>query len=359
MSHSIESANRSRILLLVPALALGIMSIIATGGGDGGGGNGSGGTDNPITTILSSYNFEIGSVAPQIQGGLDIEANAFAVTVDFGNTILGSVNLSVTYPMQVTFVSYVVDEGSTFDVTVSQTQTPLDGSFAVTMTAALDADVGSEPTSGAFDVVAGDETATVNVVANGVELSLNGGAVNSYSWDEYFNLLDDPTAETWQQRASLAGGALRFIFDTVFDVSDKLDDLEETVAFPVAENCDMFDGTPPEGVLAQGEHVLTWLGAGSDTMLGSIFDWEFTDCWTSDDDQLANGLIQFQNYIEEIDASNTLVRIGFAPSGGESGGIVFVGWTLSDTSVDQGVYMIDHANDLTVSGGFSLVFDAS
>jgi hypothetical protein len=363
MSQPSESNSRSRILLLVPVAVLGVLSIIATGGGGGGdngngGGNGNGNGEVP-PTILTSYNFEIGSVVPQSQGGLEVEANEFTVTIDFGDTILGSVNLDVGTNSQVTFLSYVVHEGSDFSITVSRTQTALDGTFTVEMTADLNTDLDAEPTSGTFDVVAGDETATVNVVANGVELSLNGGAATFYTWDDYDNILDDPMAEAWQQRAALAGGAMQFIFEQMFAVADQLDELEASVEGPIATSCDMFDGTPPDGVLGQGENVLTWLGATSaDSMLGSIFDWEFTDCWTSDNDQLANGLIQFQNYIEEVNASNVLVRIGFGPTADMDGGIVFVGWTLSDTSDDQGVYTIDHSGDLTIRGGFSLMFEA-
>jgi hypothetical protein len=356
MSQSNESSFRSRILLLVPVAVLGVLSIIATGGG-GGGGNGNGGGNGEVPPIiLSSYNFEIGSWLAQ--GGLSVEASAFLVAVDFGNTLTGSVNLDVGSNNQVTFLSYVVDEGSSFNVTVSNSQTPLDGTFAVNMTAALNVDVNAEPTSGTFDVVAGNEIATVNIVANGVELSLNGGAATFYSWGDYDNILNNPLAEAWQQRAALAGSAMGFIFDLVFKVSDQLDQLDASVVAPITTSCDMFDGTPPDGVSAQGENVLTWQGPGDELIPGAVFDWEFTDCWDANDFQLANGLIQFANYTEQIDASNRLTRIGFVPDAGVNGGISFLGWTLSQTDLDQGVYTIDPANDLRLSGGFSLLFEA-
>ena len=357
MSQSNETLKRSRILLLVPIAALGALSIIATGGGGGGGnGNGGNGSGDIPPTILTSYNFEIGATLPQ--GGLEVDASAFLVNIIFGDTILGSVSLDVGANSQVTFLSYVVDEGSTFDVIVSQSQTALDGTFTVTMTAALNTDLNAEPTSGTFNVVAGAETATVNIVANGVELSLNGGAATFYTWDDYDSFLNDPMAETWQRRAAMAGNAMRFIFDLMFKAADKLDELDASVLNPVATSCDMFDATPPDGVLAQGENVLTWLGPGDELIPGAVFDWEFTDCWYSNDSDLANGLIQFSNYIEEIDANNRLTRIGFAPNNDVNGGIGFFGWTLSETNLDQGVYTIDPANDLTLNGEFSLVFSA-
>ena len=356
MLQSSARSKRSRILLLVPIAALGALSIIATGGGGGDGGNGGNGGGYVPPTILTSYNFEIGATLPQ--GGLEVDASDFQVNVIFGNTILGSVDLDVGANSQVTFLSYVVDEGSTFDVIVSQSQTGLDGTFTVTMTAALNTEVGAPPTSGTFDVVAGAETATVNIVANGVELSLNGGAATFYTWDDYDNMLGNPMAETWQQRAALAGNAMSFVFNLMFKVADKLDELDASVLNPVATSCDMFDATPPDGVLAQGENVLTWLGPGDELIPGAEFEWDFTDCWYADESDLANGFIQFANYIEEIDANNRLTRIGFAPNNDVNGGIGFYGWTLSETNLDQGVYTIDPANDLTLNGEFSLVFSA-
>ena len=89
----------------------------------------------------------------------------------------------------------------------------------------------------------------------------------------------------------------------------------------------------------------------------TVFDWQFTDCWDEDSDELANGLIQFSNYVEDI-LSNTVNRIGFEPGGGMDGGVFFLDWTLSETELNQGVYTIDPANDIVLSGGFSMIFVA-
>jgi len=366
MTHSSDSTKRWRMLLLVPVAVLAVLSIVATGGGggDGGGGdvgdggNGGGGGSGDIPpTILSTYNFEIGSQLADIN--LEAAGGSFQVEIDFGNTLLGSVNLDVSASDEVAFLSYVTDAGSTLSFTVSGTQTELDGAFTVDVTAPVNVDFAADnPTSGAFNVVAAGETVTVTVISTGVELSLNGGAAVSYAWQDYDDLLDSDTAATWERRASLAGGAFGFVFDLVFAVAETLGDLELATAGPVTASCDMFTGTPPAGVLPQGTSVLTWLGPGAELMPGAGFDWQFTDCWDADSFELANGLVQFSNYVQVIDASNTLTRIGFAPDSSVNGGISFFDWTVSFTDLNQGVFTINPADELTVNGGFSVVFQA-
>jgi hypothetical protein len=107
----------------------------------------------------------------------------------------------------VTFLSYAARAGSRFDLVVSSGGLfPLDGTIAVILTEDLAFDfIGAPPTSGAFDVVIPAETISVTVVASGVQLSLSGGEVIPYTWDEFENLLDDdalrvPVRELLQRR---------------------------------------------------------------------------------------------------------------------------------------------------------------
>lgn len=307
-------------------------------------------------TILSTYNFEIGGV----QAGTDMTVDVggqFQVGVDLGDTLRGSVNLQVISASSVNFLDFVTDAGSTASVTVVGSETDLDGSFTINVTTAVTADIDQEPTSGTFEVVTATDTTTVTFVANGVELSLDGAAAISLTWEDYDNLLDDTVAETWQRRASLAGGALAFVFDRMFEIAELLDDLDRTEsATPIVTACDEFAGTPPAGILLQGEHVLTRLGSGEDLTPGDVFDWTFTDCWDASSNMLINNFLQMQNYIEVIDSSNTLARIGFGPSNNVSGGVLYFDWTVAETLENQGVYTIDPADRIVVNGGFSMVF---
>jgi len=343
---------------------LGISAVLPTGcGGDDGGMVFD--TSNPPPIILPTYNFEIGGLSQ----GPDLFVDAggqFEVAVDFGDTLRGSTDLLPdSVPNRVLFDRYTTDAGSTMDVTVSRSQTTLDGSFTINVTSDMYTflAITTRPTEGTFEVVTPTETVTVTVTtadlfALGVEMSLNGGAGVPFTWQEYEDLLDDPQADTWQRRASLAGAVYAFVFERVFEFADLLDELEITESIdPVVMPCDMFPGAPPAGVaIAQGENVLTRLGSGEDLMPGDVFDWTFTECWFADSNVLVNNSVQLQNYIEVIDESNTLRRIGFGPNDNVAGGIVFFDWRLAETQENNGVYTIDPADIIEVDGGFSMVF---
>jgi len=327
-------------------------------GGCGGGGDGqaSNDTPDPPTTILSAYSFEIGGV----QAGTDMVVDVggqFQVGVDLGDTLRGSVNLQVNSPTNVSFLDFVTDAGSTMAVAVAGSETDLDGEFTINITSDVVAGVGDEPTSGVFEVVTAADTTTVMVVANGVELSLDGAAAIPFSWDDYDDLLDDDQAATWQRRASLAGGTFAFIFERMFEIADLLDGLEQTEsATPIVTACDEFQGTPPAGVLLQGEHVFTRLGSGEDLSPGDVFDWTFTNCWFASSNTLIDNFMQMQNYIEVIDSSNTLTRIGFGPDNNISGGVLYFDWSVAETEENQGVYTIDPVDRIEINGGFSMLF---
>ena len=136
-----------------------------------------------------------------------------------------------------------------------------------------------------------------------------------------------------------------------------LDSLEQTQsAVPIVTACDEFQGAPPAGVLLQGEHVFTRLGSAEDLSPGDVFDWTFTNCWFASSETLIDNFLQMQNYIEVIDASNTLTRIGFGPDNNVSGGVLYFDWRVSETQEDQGVYTILPEDQIEVNGGFSMVF---
>ena len=327
-------------------------------GGCGGGSDEAAIIDTPDTppTILSAYNFQIAGVQPGADMTVDV-GNQFQVRVDLGDTLRGSVNLQVNSPSSVRFLDFVTDVGSTMTVAVVGSKTGLNGEFAVNVTTDVVAGVDEEPTSGAFEVVTAADVATVAFVANGVELSLNGAAPVFFSWNDYDNLLDDVQAETWQRRASLAGGTFAFIFERMFEIAELLDSLELTEStVPIVTACNEFPGTPPAGVLLEGEHVLTRLGSFEYLSPGDVFDWTFTNCWFASSNTLIDSFLQMQNYIEVIDSSNTLTRIGFGPYNNVAGGVLYFDWTVAETEENQGVYTIDPNDRIVVNGGFSMLF---
>ena len=116
----------------------------------------------------------------------------------------------------------------------------------------------------------------------------------------------------------------------------------------------MFTGTQPPMVLAQGQVTATWTGSG-ELMPGQDFTFDFDDCWLNDPfdntDDLLNGVIRAESYIEDVDASNTITRVGFDS-------IRFVDYEIAETEEDMSVFTIDPSATTTVNGGFTLIFSA-
>lgn len=313
-------------------------------------------------TILSKYNFEIGGV----QAGTDMTVDVggqFQVGIDFGDTLRGSIDIPLDEQAIFHFLHFVPDAGSTMRVTVAGTNTDLDGEFTVNTNDVRAIYESSRIlTGGAFEVATQAETVTVTVITVdlfpiGVEMSLDGAAATFFSWHDCDGLLDNIEAETWQRRASVALATLLFVKDRMFGIAGLLDSLEQTESpDPIVTACDEFQGTPPADVLLQGEHVLTRLGSGEALSPGDVFDWTFTNCWFASSNSLIDNVLQMQNYIEVIDSSNTLTRIGFGPNNNVSGGVFYFDWRVVETLENQGVYTIDPASRIEVDGGFSVLF---
>jgi len=352
-----NSAQPLRLLWLIPVAVLAALSIVATGGSSGD--DADDGDVDPPLNILPTYNFFM----TNLTGGTPLTASvasSYTVTVDIDGLFPGSVNLDADANNIVTFLSYIIRSSARVDLTLTSTDpSPLDGTFAVIVTEDVNAMVYDDPVSGAFNVVTATETVSVSILADSIQLALDGGAPVVYNnWEELTDLFNDEEQETWQRRAGLAAGALGFTIEQFFSMADILDELEAiTLANPVVEVCDMFTGAPPEGVLAQGEMTITWLGSG-ELADGDDFSWQFNQCWSEDSSELIDGTISLENYTETIDAiTGTLFEIGFGGLGGQPGGIVY-DVTFSDTVENQGVFTIPPEGVMTISGGFALIIQA-
>jgi len=360
MIKPLKSTEPWRLLSLFPIAILAVLSIIATGGGsDGDGGSGGGGGDvDPPLNILPTYNFFLTNLVGDALLTVSV-GDMYTVSVDVAGLFPGSVDLGVDAANNVTFLSYIARQSARFDLTVSSIgESPLDGTFAVTVTEDMGAMVGDAPGSGAFSVVIPAETVVVSILGDFVQLSLNGGDPVDYTWDEFTDLIDDETQETWQRRAALAAGSFEFMLDLFFSVADTLDDLEAvTFNNPLVEVCDMFTGSPPEGVLAQGDTTVTWLGSG-ELSPGDDFDWQFNQCWTDSTYELLDGVVNLEDYTETIDSvTGTLFEIGFGGLSGEPGGVVF-NLTIAETVEDQGVFTIPPDDVIIVTGGFAMIIQS-
>lgn len=355
-----NSTTPWRGLWLIPVFVLGVLSIVATGGGSGGNGsNGGDFDDDGPVNIMPTYNFFLTNL-PGDNLLTAVVGGELTVSIDIDGLFANRLDLAVDVNNNVTLLSYIARTSSGFDLLVSSGGvSPLDGSVSVILTEDISGTVGDAPISGAFNVIIPGETVTVNIIATGVQISLNGGVAVEYTWDEFEALFEDDVQETWQRRASLASAAFEFMYELFFTVTDALDELElVTLSNPTTAMCDMFTGSPPAGVLAQGNTTITWLGSG-ELADGDDFDWRFNQCWFDDAtdiiDELVDGVITLENYTESVDSStNTLFEIGFGGLSGQPGGVSF-DLTISDTVEDQGIFTIPLEDVIEVSGGFAMI----
>ena len=329
--------------------------------GCGGSGGGGGGSDNdfadvePPLVILSNYNFFLGN----LNNGELLTANVgdeFTVTIDIDGLLAGNLDLDVDANNSVAFLSYLLRAGNSINLTVTSPEgSPLDGMFGFSFETDIEAAVGEPPTSGSLRVGYPDAFPfTVHFLADGVAIEILSGTM-SYTWEEFTALLDDEQAMIFERHASLAVGVIEFLVEQFFNVASILGDLElVTTNNPYVEACDMFTAGPPQGVLAQGELTITWLGSG-ELSDGDDFAWAFTNCWSQDDEELLDGTVSLEDYTESVDFNTgVLFNIGFGGLGAGAPGGVIYDLTFSETVLDQGVWTIPADDVITVSGGFVL-----
>lgn len=343
---------KSRVLCL-----LGISAVLLAGCGSSSGGGSDGPDDvEPPLVILENYNFFLGN----LNNGELLTANVggeFTVTVDMDDGLLaGNLDLDAGANNTVTFLSYLLRAGNSFTLTVTSPEgSELDGTFRVSVMTAIEGAFGEPPTSGLLMLSPPDVLEfSVTILADGVELFSLAG-LEQYTWDEFAALLDDEQAAGFRRQAALAVGVIEFLVEQFFNVADVLDDLElVTLNNPYIETCDMFTGSPPQGVLAQGELTITWLGSG-ELSDGDDFTWAFENCWSQDDEELLDGTVTLEDYTESVDFNTgVLFNIGFGGLGaGAPGGVIF-DLTFSETVEDQGVWTIPADDVITVNGGFVL-----
>ena len=344
-----------RVLWLIPVAAFAVFSIVATGGG-GVGDDGIDIDDDVPVVILPNYNFFLANLSTEELLTAAV-GNLFTVSVDIDGLFPGNLDLNTDANNNVTFVSYRIRQSARVDLTIAGVEpSALDGTFAVIVTDDISANFDEEPSSGIFEVRTPTEVVVVSILADGIQLVLNGGEPVVYNtWEEFSGLIEDDTQEAWQRRAALAAGVLEFVTDQFFGVADVLDTLVLVVLNnPIIETCDLFPGTPPAGVLGQGEIVITWLGSG-ELSDGDDFDWSFNQCWSADDQEVIDGTITLENYIETIDFNNnSLFEIGFGGLSGQPGGVIY-DITLSETLEDNTVFTILPDDIVTLTGGFALI----
>ena len=355
MSYSNRRSSPSwYVLLLTPVAVLVALSISACGG-NGGGGGGIDTTDE--ITILPSYGYQI-SASPT-GGPLTVSIpdpqGMLMLTLDFGNTLNGDINITVDANNLFTVTDLTLQMLSSIAVD-SDVGVQFLGSFTIEVTEDMTLLPGSPPDSGAFNVVTATETITLQAFANGVEIRLDGGLPVTLTWDELGNFVFDDQVLDWQRRAALAAEILEFTFIQFLTLTETLNWVDDELATinPLVAPCDAFTGSPPAGVLAQGESTFTWMGSGSVPVGGDDFAWNFTDCWFDDvgdtEDQLLNGSVSLNTYIEVIDAQLNLIGSGYDE-------VIYNNLTVIETIENvTGTFTIDPDATIIINGGLDLAF---
>ena len=345
--------------VLAPIAIIVSLSLGACGGGGGGGGGdgdfGPGGGADEIT-ILPTYGYQISAspTAGPLTVSIPDPAGMLMLSLDFGNTLNGDINITVDANNIFAVTDYTLRTLSTLTVN-SDAGAPLLGAFTIEVTEDMALLPGSPPTSGAFDVVTATETITVRAFANGAEIRLNGGLASTFTWDQLGDFVFDDQVLDWQRRAGLAAATLEFTFVQFLGITGTLNLIDDSLATvnPLVGSCDAFTGSPPPNVLAQGESTFTWMGSGSGPLSGDNFVWAFTDCWfddVGDDDELLNGSISLNNYIEITDSQLNLTGSGYDE-------VIYNNLTIEETVEDPaGVFSINPADTIIINGGLDLAF---
>ena len=327
-------------------------------------GCGGGGGGEPIireSTFLSTYRYELRQDADSADE-LELAVQWDGVPYLFSLRFSGSSGLTGLYDRNSGVTSIAPGSELTAETSLA---TPLIGAFRVVVIAEIATTSNGEFSTGAWTIVAGNDTVRVDVASAtgaGVELSLNDGEAVFSEWSDFAQLFaPGSVAPDWQQAAAasfqflqVATVQTRTIFTALVDAAD--------VSFtntPDVRNCSMFPGAPPPGVLSQGERVLTWLGSAD---LG--FDLHFTNCWVDlpgkDQDYLYDGDVTLSGWRASADISN---RLGFLGFGGDEfgsrvpGGVSYLELGLAHTiSNSSGGIDIGASADYILSGGFAIGF---
>lgn len=359
-------SKHTRLAFIISFLFL-FLSTSCGGGGGGGGDDGGDNGDGGGGQTLSEYDFQLSLLA------------------DPDHLLI----LSATLDSQpVTATLEKIFEGGTFNGTYDiASETITMGASAVkvtttgmwdppfnTLTIAIDEEpvvmpVGNSPTQGKITVRVGENpdyeyTLTVTITPTGVLLDREGTS-ESLTWDEFETLLSSDTADIWEKQASFASNIVGFIFNQLnFDI--------EAITL-IAENDTVlskksvtfnsaFTGTAPAGHASQGTLILS--STDGNVGPGSDFSEVFNDYWVNDSsddiDQLYDGSVRFVGFLEDSDdARDVITAIGFIPNSADDPGGVFFdgeGLTIYETEETSGVFSIDEAATLTITGGYSIMF---
>jgi hypothetical protein len=349
--------KHTRLALIIPFFFLFLSTSCGGGGGGGGGGGDDGGGDGGGQT-LNEYNFQLDILAD----------NPLRLSAAMGSATLEALAGPITGTYTLDSETISLNGGPMMKITTDLWDAPL-GTLTINVNTPIESSGGDNPSKGEIGIAVGDSPydyfIAVTITDTWVNLSLNGGEPVPYTWDEFDELIGSDKPD-WQKQASFASNIVGFIFSQLnFDIKAITlieENDTELSKRSVTINGDTFTGTPPAGHDAKGTLILS--STDGNVGPGSDFSEVFNDYWVNDPsddiDQLYDGSVRFVGFLEDSDdARDVITAIGFVPNGADDPGGVFFdgeGLTIYETEETSGVFSIDEAATLTITGGYSIMF---
>ena len=305
--------------------------------------------------MLPIYGYQIRAISGDrpLTASIPGEGGMRTVSIGLGNSLNGRTNVNVDLNNNASVTDYSLWSQSRLAVD-SDVGIPFLGTFVIEVIEDIQFQADEPPSSGVIEIRTITDTVSLEASLNGVELRFGTAAPIILTWSQLESLIDSDFAIEWQRRAALAAEILEFVLAQAFGMTDALNLVDSRLATvnPLVGSCDAFTGGPPPNVLAQGESTFTWMGSGDIQSGGDDFQWAFTDCWFDDPsnamDQLLNGVIDLNDYVEVIDSDFQLIGTGFNE-------VIFKDFTIDLTNENlPGMFTIDSSDTIVVGGGFDL-----
>jgi hypothetical protein len=347
--------KHQRVLFMILSLSVLILAS-SCGGGGGGGGDGDDGGGDGGGQPLSVYSFQLNLLADKpLTLSTTLDSQPITATLEKifeGGTFNGT---------------YALDNGTIIMSTgaVKVTTNIWAQPLSIGVTVPIRSIEGGNPDQGGIQITTGSDHITVTITSSGVNISLNGGSTEAFTWDEFSSLFSSDTSDTWEKQASFASSIINFIFNQLnFDINTiTLIEENDTVLQKRSVLIDStFTGTPPAGHAVKG--TLTLSCPDGNAGPGGDFSEVFNNYWVNDPsddiDQLYDGSVSFVGFLEDSDEiRDVITSIGFVPNSAEDPGGVFFdgeGLTIYETQETSGIFSIDDAATITITGGYSIMF---
>ncbi len=227
------------------------------------------------------------------------------------------------------------------------------------------------PTQGAFEVQSGPDTIQLSINpdvgggVSGVDVTFESNTV-SFTWDDFDDLEEDPTAPAYLQTAGFALTSFEFVTEHIWYAFQAVQTIKvnETVleaagsnTVGLTETCERF---PPQNG-SSGTREFTWLDTNlsGDLNAGDGFEVAFnTDingCWYDDPeddiDMLINGTLELNQYNRDLDQFNNLTGMG--------ADVRFDDFVEQETEEVNGEHIVLDDFMLTTEGGFNMMITFS